>query len=271
MTAPLFPISAVLRAPERLVLAGGRWSRIEIPIRYGLWVHERHGPVLIDTGYSPRVTQGRQRSFALRLYNALLKPRLIESAAPLAQLSALGFGPLEVTRIVITHFHADHVAGLNDFPNARIVASSDAFRRLMRMSTPGQLHNVFYPELLPDDLADRLLPIEASRATALPYGLGEGFDLFGDGSLVAVPLPGHALGHHGLFWPQHSMLYAVDAQWLIQAILEERLPRGPARLTYADEAAMMASCAAVRRFAEAGGRVVLCHDPQPLEVATADL
>ena len=269
MTVPHFPTSAVLRAPERLVLAGGRWSRIEIPIRYGLWVHERYGPVLIDTGYSPRVTQGRKRSFALRLYNALLKPRLIESAVPLAQLRALGFGPQDVTRIVVTHFHADHVAGLNDFPNARIVASAEAFQRLMRMSTSGQIHNAFYPELLPDDLADRLQPIEECAAVDLPHGLGQGFDLFGDGSLLAVPLPGHALGHHGLLWPRHSLLYAVDAQWLMQAIMEERLPRGPARLIYADEAAMIASCAVVRRFAEAGGSVVLCHDPQRLEVATA--
>jgi hypothetical protein len=57
----------------------------------------------------------------------------------------------------------------------------------------------------------------------------------------------------------------------MQAIMEERLPRGPARLIHADEAAMIASCAVVRRFAEAGGSVVLCHDPQRLEVATAAL
>ena len=203
----------------------------------------------------------------MKLYNALLRPQLIEANAPLQRLSALGFGPADVTRIVITHFHADHVAGLRDFPNAGIMASADAFARLSSLGKLQQLHNAFYAELLPADFAGRLLPIEDCRPAGLPHGLGRGFDLFGDGSLLAVPLPGHALGHHGLLWPEQSLLYAVDAQWLLQAIMEQRLPTGPARLIYANEAEVTTSCEKVRSFALAGGRVVLCHDPQPVDLA----
>jgi glyoxylase-like metal-dependent hydrolase (beta-lactamase superfamily II) len=264
---PLFPTSAIVRAPERLMLSGGRWTRLDIPIRYGLWLHERHGPVLIDTGYSQRVTSDAQRSIGLKLYNALLRPRLIEANAPSQQLRALGFGPADVTRIVVTHFHADHVAGLHAFPNARILASADAFSRLSRMSKRQQLHNAYYPELLPGDFASRLLPIEDCLPAELPHGLGRGSDLFGDRSLLAVPLPGHALGHFGLLWPEQSLLYAVDAQWLLKAIMERRLPRGPARLIYSDQAEVIASCEKVRGFAVTGGRVVLCHDPQPVDLA----
>src|SRR5262245_18522717 len=262
---PLFPTSAIVRASERLVLGGGRWTRLDIPIRYGLWLHQRFGPVLIDTGYAPRVTSDARRSLGLKLYNALLRPRLIEMDAPLQRLRALGLGPGDVTRIVVTHFHADHVAGLGDFPNARILASADAFSRLSRMSKLQQLHNAYYPELVPADFAVRLMPIEDCRTVALPHNLGRGFDLFDDGSLLAVPLPGHALGHHGLLWPELPLLYAVDAQWLLQAIMDRRLPEGPARLIYADEAEVSASCEKVRSFALTGGRVVLCHDPQPVD------
>ena len=267
MITPLFPTSAVVKAPERLVLAGGRWTRREIPIRYGLWQHARLGPVLIDTGYSPRVTSDRKRSLGLKLYNAMLRPRLIDANAPLPQLRALGLEPADVSRVVLTHFHADHVAGLHDFPGARILASADAFARLSRMSRLQQLHNAYYPELLPTDFTARLMPIEDCRPAELPHGLGGGFDLFGDGSLFGVPLLGHALGHFGLLWPELSLLYAVDAQWLLQAIVEQRLPKGPARLIYADEAQLVASCEKVRGFALAGGRVVLCHDPQPVDLA----
>lgn len=264
---PLFPTSAVVKAPERLVLAGGRWTRLEIPIRYGLWQHARFGPALIDTGYSPRVTSGGKRSMGLKVYNAMLRPRLIEANAPLPQLRGLGLEPADVRRIVLTHFHADHVAGVVDFPNARIIASADAFARLSRMSKLQQLRNAYYPELLPADFAARLTPIEDCPPAELPHGLGRGFDLFGDGSLLAVPLPGHALGHFGLLWPEQSLLYAVDAQWLLQAIMTRRLPRGPARLIYADETQLVASCEKVRGFALAGGRVVLCHDPEPVDLA----
>ena len=264
---PLFPTGAVVKARERLVLKGGGWGRLDIPIRYGLWQHARFGPVLIDTGYSSRVTSDAKRGVGLKLYNALLRPQLIEVNAPLRRLSALGFGPGDVTRIVLTHFHADHVAGLHDFPDAHILASADAFATLSRMSRLQQLHNVYYPELLPADFAGRLLPIEDCPPAELPYGLGHGFDLFRDGSLLAVPLPGHALGHFGLLWPEQALLYAVDAQWLLRAIMERRLPTGPARLTYASEAAVTASCEKVRAFALAGGRVVLCHDPEPVDLA----
>ena len=265
MNAPSFPNSAVIRALERLVLRGGRWAQIDIPVRYGIWLHPRFGPVLIDTGYSRRATEGGDRSRPLKMYAALMRAQLIEASAPLQQLHAMGFGPDDVTRIVVTHFHADHIAGLGDFPKASFVASGAAFDELSRMTSRQQLRHVFFPELLPTDFSERLLRVEDGGRVALPGGLGEGFDIFGDGSLCAVPLPGHAIGHFGLLWPQQSLLYAVDTQWLSQAIMERRAPSGPARLIYSDGAAAIASCEKVREFAMQGGRVVLCHDPTPLE------
>ena len=118
-------------------------------------------------------------------------------------------------------------------------------------------------------VSSRLMPVEECPPAELPRGLGAGFDLFGDGSLLAVPLPGHALGHFGLVWPEKGLLYAVDAQWLLRAIMERRLPRGAAPLIYADQAEVIASCEKVRGFALAGGRVVLCHDPEPVDLTLA--
>jgi hypothetical protein len=53
-------------------------------------------------------------------------------------------------------------------------------------------------------------------------------------------------------------------QWVWPAIAEVRPPLGPARAVYADARAAMDSLARVRDFAAAGGRVVLCHDPDPV-------
>lgn len=116
-------------------------------------------------------------------------------------------------------------------------------------------------ELLPADLAARLIPVEGLPEVTLPFGLGMGRDVLGDGSCVAVDLPGHGLGHFGMVWPKRArpLLYAVDTQWLSAAALEQRYPRGPARLVYADEALMRELAERVRRFAEAGGEVMFCH------------
>jgi glyoxylase-like metal-dependent hydrolase (beta-lactamase superfamily II) len=261
MDMPRFINSATVRVPERLVLRGGSWRWIEVGVRYGLVTQPEFGPVLIDTGYGPRATQGAQRSLALKLYGGVLRPRLVEADLPLSALAREGYSASDVRRIIITHFHADHVAALRDFPNASFIASGVAWEAIRRMRDTQRIHNGIFKELLPKDFASRLLPIETLPERPAPFGLGAGRDIWGDGSCLAIDLPGHATGHFGLVWPELDppLLYAADTTWLSDAV-DDRLPRGPARMIYADEAAMRKSAALVAAFREAGGRVVLCHD-----------
>lgn len=80
--------------------------------------------------------------------------------------------------------------------------------------------------------------------------------------MLGVPLPGHATGHYGLcFSGDRPLLYAVDAQWLLPAVLEGRVPGLPASLVAHEKADLADSVALVKRFAQAGGEVMLCHDP----------
>ncbi len=262
MTWPEFHNSAVVRAPERLVLRRGRWQPVAIGVRYGLMRDPAGRPVLIDTGYGPRATEGPGRSAMLRFYGMVLRPQLVRDELPLAVLAQHGHGAEEVARIVLTHFHPDHVAALRDFPAARILASSVAWRRIAAMRRHEQWRHAVFAELLPADMAARFDALEDRPEVVAPLGLGTGRDVFGDGSCVAIELPGHALGHFGLVWPRRDrpLLYAVDTQWLSAAVLEGRLPGGAARLVYADEGLMRESAAKVRRFAEAGGEVVFCHE-----------
>jgi len=41
----------------------------------------------------------------------------------LQQLRALGIGPRDVKRVILTHLHADHDGGLAHFPQTEILAS----------------------------------------------------------------------------------------------------------------------------------------------------
>lgn len=261
MSAPRFINSAIVRVPERVVLRGGSWGRIATGVRYGMVMHAEFGPVLIDTGYGPRVTREAQRSAALKLYSAVLRPRLIEDNLPLVALRQAGYAPTDVRRIVVTHFHADHVGALHDFPNARFIASGSAWDAIVGMRKGQRVHNGIFSELMPADFANRLLPIETLPERPAPIGLGMGRDIWGDGSCLAINLPGHAIGHFGLLWAQSDppLLYATDTTWLSDA-LDDRMPGGIARIVYADEAAMRKSAEMVARFRRAGGRVALCHD-----------
>jgi glyoxylase-like metal-dependent hydrolase (beta-lactamase superfamily II) len=254
MIRPVFANTANVATRKRFVLRGGR-GPVSLPVRCGLIVHPVHGPVLIDAGYGPRVTQGPGRGLMLRAYAALLPIRLNPLESPLALLAAHGFSPDDVRNVIVTHLHADHVSYLRDLPYARFVTDGQ---------TSGRLRHGVFNELLPDDFAGRCDEMRAGALVDLPFGLGQGFDLLGDGAVLGVPLPGHAAGHFGLCFTQgRPLLYAVDAQWMLDAVLADRLPGFPLRLIAQDDAALRGSVAFVRQFAQAGGEVVLCHDPTP--------
>lgn len=253
--APRFPNSAFVRAAERLVLKGGRGDTRDLTVRYGSFTHPVGGRCLVDTGYSPRVTSGR-RSFFLSAYANILRPRLTSDALPLAQPDA--------DTILLTHLHADHVSALRDYPGARIYAHGAAVRHFLDASAYGRIRHGVFRELLPDDFQARLTPLETLPPVAAPLGLGEGRDVFGDESVLAVELPGHMLGHVGYVWTQldQPVLYAADAQWLMRAIIEDRSPGPPARWIMDDPGAAAETGKRIAAFAAAGGKVVLCHDPE---------
>lgn len=259
---PVFANSAFVCAPERFVLRGGRWQSVRLKVRYGVFRHPAAGLVLMDTGYGPNVTQGG-RSLPLRLNNAVLGPQLVANGAPKAVLERLGASPADVKAIIVSHFHADHVSNLDLFPQARIFAKAQALERIRQKSGWQNLRHGFFEELLPAGLETRLIDLGSLALRDAPLGLGMGRDLFSDGSVLAIDLPGHAEEHIGLCFPRlpRPLLYAVDVQWLLAALAEEKRPGLPASLIAQNSRAAAQSAQRVLAFRAAGGDVLLCHDP----------
>lgn len=260
----VFANSATVTVPERLVLRGGRWASVALKVRYGLLVHPTMGPILIDTGYGPRVTQAPGRSIALKLYARGLLPCLQPDHQPVNVLARHGFKPIDVSLIILTHFHADHISELRQFPNARFLADLSAWARIKTSSALNCVRYGYFRELVPADFEARTRNLRAlPRRSSHPL-LPDGYDLLGDGSLLGVDLPGHADGHFGVCLmrpPTAPLLYAVDTQWILDALDAGHAPEFPARLIMKDHGAAKTSTEMVRAFKDAGGEVVLCHDP----------
>lgn len=260
---PKFTNTATVSTRERLVLHGGRW-RTFLPLQVRVGVLERpEGPVLIDAGYSAESITAAGRSRSLRAYAWALAPKLLPHGDPVTALARLGYTPKEVSAVIVTHFHVDHVSSLARFPKAQLIADAATFQTVIGRSHWANMHRGIFTELLPPDMAERLEDIAQKPLVDAPLGLGPARDILGDQSVLAVDLPGHAEGHFGLCFKGADcpLLYATDAQW-VRAALQDRSPRFPASLVAEDRAAHLETTARVAAFADAGGEVLLCHDPE---------
>ena len=204
----------------------GKLESVRFPTTVVLIEHSTRGLMLFDTGVTPRLRHLLKR-FPDHLFSNLFSVKIDYETTAVHQLREMGIRPDEIRHIVISHFHSDHIAGVNDFPNARFFFSPEEYRAMCGLSRVGRLRHAFVPELLPPDFVQRR--VEAGGETDLPL-LGPGFsgrDLFGDGSLFLIPLPGHSLGHQGLFAPDYhgkSWFFVGDAAHLSSAIREGTSP-----------------------------------------------
>ena len=124
------------------------------------------------------------------IYSRLATFHIDEDETVTAGLERLGYRSSEVTTAVISHFHQDHIGGVAEIPQANMLVSADEWRSLHRPLPEPRVAS--RPHRAPrTDLDTRRLP------TARRPGLGavhHGHDLFGDGSLVILPTPGHTPG-----------------------------------------------------------------------------
>jgi N-acyl homoserine lactone hydrolase len=179
--------------PQTLwLLTSSRWTA-PLPINVYVIEHE-HGLVLFDTGQDrASVTDPRYFPAGIlgRIYDRLARFEIAPGDTLTAQLAAAGYRAGDVSIAVLSHLHQDHIGGLGELANATIVASADELATLDRPAPAMRgllLDHIRLPGLTWSPVA-----LTALRDASLsPFTLGH--DLFGDGSLVLLPTPGHTPG-----------------------------------------------------------------------------
>jgi len=220
--------------PECVALRGGGRRAIDFPALVGLIEHPSLGLVLYDTGYSDHF-QEATRKFPECLYRMVTPVTLPPEEELLRQLESRGIRAGDIGTIFISHFHADHVAGLRDFPGARFIATRAEHHLCRSKGRIGRLRRAYLRDLLPDDLDARLAYMEDMAVVGLPEAwqpFREGRDLAGDGSLLGMDLPGHAASQMGVAFREveDGLIFLVgDACWKIEGLQRNR---PPSRLAY---------------------------------------
>lgn len=131
-------------------------------------------------------------------------------------LQQLQIKPSELDFAIVSHLHWDHVSGVPDLPG---VPLRIARTELESVEEEGGLDHR-------QRLVRRLLgdnPQELFELTGPPYaGFAASYDLFDDGSIVLVPLPGHTQGQVGMFIHRNNgadLFLIADAAWIAENFL----------------------------------------------------
>ncbi len=220
---------------EHIACRGGKFQRIRFASMFALMQHPQFGPILFDTGYTQRFFT-ETKSFPAKFYHLVTPVQLSKQGDVAAQLRARNIAPESVRHVIISHFHADHIGGLNDFPNATFHCARAAFDSIKNLRGWRAVKHAYLPGLLPPDFLQRVAFTENAPLVRLPTDhapFTEARDLLGDGSLLAVDLPGHAEGQLGIFLQTtdgRACLLAADAAWLSRQFRENLMPHAVVRL-----------------------------------------
>lgn len=156
----------------------GQVGEMRLPVGAFLVEHPS-GRAVFDTGMHADLEHGRDR---MRSTAELFEVELSAAASVTGQLAERGLSPDDIDVAVVSHLHFDHCGGLAQLPNARMVVQQAEWDAAFH--GPLVDFGVFNPDDF--DLGHDRQALDGEH------------DLFGDGSVVVVPTPGHTAGHQSL-------------------------------------------------------------------------
>jgi len=229
--------------PLGLIRSLWRDDRFTQPLPMWAWIVDTGDErILIDAGARPGASGGVTRtSFEISPEQTLV-----------AELARCGLTPAEFDRVVLTHLHGDHVGGLAAFDPQRVWVARDEWSPVARF--PGRLlrplvapvHRGFVPRVFDFD------------GPAL-FGFPGSWSVTRDGSVVALPTPGHSVGHTSFLVrrDEGDVLLAGDVTYDLPA-LESLRDQG----FIADVERHHVTLGRVRSLVQSGVAYLPSHDPE---------
>lgn len=208
-----------------------------VEMAYFFWILRHDGEtILVDTGFDPAVAARRGRRCR---------------CAPVDALRRLRFDPAEVSLLVITHLHYDHVGNVAAFPDAQLVVPR---KELEFWTGPGAARHQFAAHVEAEEIAwlDRARRSGRVRLTNETEEIRDG--------VTAIVVGGHSPGQQVIVVAGESgdVVLTSDAVHFYEELELDR-PFG----VVADLDAMYGAYDLVKDLGAASGAVVVPgHDPE---------
>jgi glyoxylase-like metal-dependent hydrolase (beta-lactamase superfamily II) len=155
--------------------SGGAWGDLRQFAATALLVRHPKGNLLIDSGF------GKNVDAQLKLIPFYQRTSYSKGIPVLTQLSAGGMQASDLAGVIPTHAHWDHISGVDDLVGVPLMVNVEGKRWIDAKSDGTEVLNSFH------GVNFSLYDFEGG-----PYlGFMRSHDVWGDGSVVIVPAPGH--------------------------------------------------------------------------------
>lgn len=223
---------------ELRMFEAGAAGKVTLAVSAWLVRHPR-GTVLFDAGMPASFVDASART---RRISEFLTIGFGAGNRVDAQLELNFQDPGRVDFVVVSHLHFDHVGGLSMLPNATLVIQRKEWEAGMAVARDADTVH----ERKDYDLGHPLLLVDGEH------------DLFGDGSVVCLPTPGHTVGHQSLrirLATGQQVVLASDCCYFARTLDNGVLPSFGYDL---DE--QRRSLARLRRLRDDGATIIPGHD-----------
>ena len=205
----------------------------------------KHGEdwLLWDTGLpasTPRLADVTTRPFILSLQETIPE-----------QLKKLDLKPEDIDYIGISHGHFDHTGQANAFPNAKLIIQKTEYDFMTSQTETAM--NYHMP-------AEAIANYVGETAKEKRMLLSGDTDIFGDGTLKAISLPGHTPGHMALLvvLPKTGPVVLSGDQWHFE---ENRKWNGVPSFNYNRADTLASSDKLNKLIKNRRARIIIQHDP----------
>lgn len=178
---------------------------VEVPVSCYLF-EGPHGRMLIDTGWHPDNRTKLGQIANLRQQYPAKRAVLPQGQAIDEQLAQMGISPKDLDLVMLSHLHCDHADGLRLVKDAPGIMVSKAEWRAAKRD---------HLRYLPHQWKHVAINTYPWNTKIGPWDAG--FDVYGDGSVVTVALPGHSYGLTATIIRSSNISSSDPARWVPNA------------------------------------------------------